>query len=195
MNIQSYLYNGNCLHALDSHGDCLVSAELYVPGGDDGAHLDEEAHDVIPGRVRVQSLLRLPVLNQVERVRANLPQKLIVDKPRAFLNKSMYFRVRRDAPRKLRNTLEIERFIILELQSEQKMFLTSYLRAKKKPRNQFKKLVHFVLFNLEDDLDMMLVWKSPGMKYILMFLAPTGSQGMLTSVCPGQVCLKHSSSV
>ena len=150
---------------------------------------------MIPGRVRVQSLLRLPVLNQVERVRANLPQKLIVDKPRAFLNKSMYFRVRRDAPRKLRNTLEIERFIILELQSEQKMFLTSYLRAKKKPRNQFKKLVHFVLFNLEDDLDMMLVWKSPGMKYILMFLAPTGSQGMLMSVCPGQVCLKHSSSV
>ena len=47
------------------------------------------------------------------------------------------------------------------------MFLTSYLRAKEKPRNQFKKLVHFVLLNLEDDLDMMLVWKSPGMKYIL----------------------------
>ena len=86
VNIQSNLYNGNCLHALDSHGDGLVGPELHVPPH--GAHLDEEAHDVIPGRVRVQSLLRLPVLNQVKRVRTNLPQKLIVDKPGAFLNKS-----------------------------------------------------------------------------------------------------------
>ena len=31
-----------------------------------------------------------------------------------------------------------------------------YLRAKEKPGNKFKKLVHFVLFDLHYDLDMML---------------------------------------
>ena len=65
------------------HGDGLVSPKLHVPPH--GAHLNEEAHDVVPGGVRVQGLLRLPVLNQVEGVRVNLPQNLIVDKSGTFL--------------------------------------------------------------------------------------------------------------
>ena len=80
----SSLNNRDCLHIPDCHGDGLVRAQLHVPPY--GAHLDEEAHDVVPGRVSVQVLLRLPVLDQVEGVGVDFPQKLIVDKPRTFLN-------------------------------------------------------------------------------------------------------------
>ena len=78
-----FLHNGNCLHFSDCHGDGLVSAQLQLPPH--GAHLNEEAHDVIPRSVSVKSLLRLPVLDQVEGVGVYLPQQLIVDKARTFL--------------------------------------------------------------------------------------------------------------
>ena len=74
----------DCLQCYDAHIDGLVRAQLRVPPH--GAHLNEEAHDVVTGRVSVQGLLRLPVLNQVEGVGVDLPQELIVYKPRTFLN-------------------------------------------------------------------------------------------------------------
>ena len=80
----SSLNYGNCLHASDGQSDGLVRAQLRVPPH--GAHLNEEAHDVVTGRVSVQGLLRLPVLNQLEVVGVDLPLKLIVYKPRTFLN-------------------------------------------------------------------------------------------------------------
>ena len=80
----STLNYGNCLHASDGQSNGLVRAQLRVPPH--GAHLNEEAHDVVTGRVSIQGLFRLPVLNQVEGVGVNLPQKLIVYKPRTFLN-------------------------------------------------------------------------------------------------------------
>ena len=78
----------DCLQCYDGHIDGLVCTQLRVPPH--GAHLNEEAHDVVTGRVSVQGLFRLPVLNQVEGVGVNLPQKLIVYKPRTFLNTLKY---------------------------------------------------------------------------------------------------------
>ena len=80
----SSLNNGNCLHTFECHSDGLVCAELHLPPYD--AHLSQEEDCVVPSGVSIQGLLRLPVLNQVEGVRVNLPQELIVDKPRTFLN-------------------------------------------------------------------------------------------------------------
>ena len=76
---------GDCLQCklIDRHVDGLVGAQLRVTPH--GAHLYEEAHDVVHGGVSFKQLLRLPVLNHVKGVGAFLPIKLIGYKPRLFL--------------------------------------------------------------------------------------------------------------
>ena len=79
---------GTVFILLECHSDGLVCAELHLPPHD--AHLSQEEDCVVPSGVSIQGLLRLPVLNQVEGVRVNLPQELIVDKPSTFLKKTKW---------------------------------------------------------------------------------------------------------